>query len=287
MTFSQWAPKRKVEENYQVELSRLIDGFDKKIRRLELISPFDIIDRLQAYCDTEFFRGFAEASAYRMVTGLQVGQMQTWKEAARASMQGRVIYQALQNELQGSVGIAMRNIVKENARLISSLPSSLRKEANNFISRESLAGRRAEDIAKDLKAQFPKVAKARVLLIARTETSKASTALTRARSEDLGLAWYIWRTSEDARVRSAHRHMDKVLVNWNNAPSPEALDHEKSYGHYHAGDTFNCRCYPAPIVNINMVRWPAKVYYGGQIRYMTRARFEQISGASKRFGFAA
>ena len=287
MKFSQWAPKRKVEESYHIELSRLVDGFEKIIRHLDLMSPYGIMERLQAYVDTDFFREFAEAAATRMVTGLQIGQMQTWKEAAKESMQGRMIYQALQKELHGHTGMVMQRIIRENARLIATFPQQISKEVNSFISRESVKGRRAENIAKDLKTQFPKVAKSRLQLIARTETSKASTALTRARADDLGLAWYIWRTSEDQRVRSAHRHMDKVLINWNEPPSPEGLAHLKDYGKYHAGDTFNCRCYPAPIINLNLVRWPAKVYRGGQIHNnVTRAQFERL-GASGRFQFAA
>ena len=121
------------------------------------------------------------------------------------------------------------------------------------------------------------ISKSRISLIARTESSKASTALTEARAESLNLPWYVWRTSKDARVRSSHRHMDGVLIAWAEAPSPEALKGLKSYGTYQAGNTFNCRCYPEPLIYLDQVSWPHKVYHNGTIREMTRSAFKKIN----------
>jgi uncharacterized protein with gpF-like domain len=71
--------------------------------------------------------------------------------------------------------------------------------------------------------------------------------------------------------------MDKVLVRWSDPPSPEALDGEKSYGKYHAGEIFNCRCFPEPVIDFDDVTWPHKVYSGGQIQMMTLAQFKQLA----------
>jgi hypothetical protein len=70
--------------------------------------------------------------------------------------------------------------------------------------------------------------------------------------------------------------MQGVIVNWRDPPSPEKLVNEKSVGHYHAGCVFNCRCYAAPVISINDITFPAKVYLGGVIKRMTRKQFEQI-----------
>jgi hypothetical protein len=77
-------------------------------------------------------------------------------------------------------------------------------------------------------------------------------------------------------VRGSHRLLQGVLVQWSDPPSPEALFHERSYGHYHAGNTFNCRCYPAPVLNLNTLVWPHRVYAGGAIRMMTLVRFKEM-----------
>jgi hypothetical protein len=38
----------------------------------------------------------------------------------------------------------------------------------------------------------------------------------------------------------------------------------------------NCRCYAAPVILLNQISWPAKVYYGGAIRKMSKTQFESI-----------
>lgn len=58
------------------------------------------------------------------------------------------------------------------------------------------------------------------------------------------------------RVRKSHRIMEGVLVNWNMPPSPERLAGEKDVGNYHAGNIWNCRCYPEPLISVDDIRWP-------------------------------
>jgi SPP1 gp7 family putative phage head morphogenesis protein len=260
----------------------LVDRFSRVLDSLVITDPYEIIEALTSYVTrTPAFRDLARSAASRMVTGLMHDGARSWREAARSGMRGRDIYAALRNELKGPVGIRVQQLVDENAELISTFPDAMASRVNTFIERESQKGRRAEAIARDLQEQFPDVSRSRINLIARTETSKASTALTRSRAESLGLDWYVWRTSKDARVRDSHEIMDRVLVNWNDPPSPEALNDEKSHGNYHAGNIFNCRCYPAPVIDLGRVKWPSKVYTGGQIQQMTRARFERMSGHSR------
>jgi SPP1 gp7 family putative phage head morphogenesis protein len=189
-----------------------------------------------------------------------------------------MIYEALQKEMLGPLGVAVRIQIERNAQIIRTLPFDIAQQVTEHILTESMRGTRASDIAQQIKVFFPETSNAKANLIARTETSKASTALTKARSQELGVNWYVWRTSEDSRVRDAHRIMDGVMVKWNDPPSPEQLDGEKrTYGHYNCGDIFNCRCYPEPVIDLDFVDWPAKVYYRGSIQRMTRIQFEMIA----------
>ena len=112
---------------------------------------------------------------------------------------------------------------------------------------------------------------------ARTEVSKAQSALIRTRAEILNIQWYIWRTSQDERVRNSHKDMEGVLVSWKDPPSPEQLSKSKyQYGKYHAGDIFNCRCYAEPIVDIRFVKFPCKVYCNGRMIKMKKSEFLKI-----------
>jgi SPP1 gp7 family putative phage head morphogenesis protein len=229
---------------------------------------------------TRFFETASESIASRMATQMKVENARSWKAAARAGSRGREILSALREELEaGNVGARVREIVRENASLISSIPEEIRERISAEISDLEERGRRPEEIAEFLRERVPELTRSRAALIARTETSKSATALTRARSEDLGLDWYEWATSEDARVRPAHRLMDKVLVNWTDPPAPERLARIKStLGHYHAGNCPNCRCDSYPVLNIDDLKWPHKVYWRGTIRMYTRSKFAALSG---------
>jgi len=290
MTYDDWEPKKRIEETYRTELQRLADGFVSYLDPLHLIDPMQIIDALRSYFGADAFADLARAAASRMVTGLFVDGAKTWREAARESMRGREIYQALQHELQGPVGVTVRRLVKENAQLITTFDQmrignsrTLAQQTANFVNAEAYKGRRASAIASDLRKQFPKVAESRINLIARTETSKASTALTRARSEEMGWGWYIWHAVKDARTRKAHKLLDGVIVAWDDPPAPESfLGLKSNLGHYCAGDCPNCRCYCQPLLRLDRIDWPHRVYRKGIIKPMTRTAFSRISGMEER-----
>jgi SPP1 gp7 family putative phage head morphogenesis protein len=280
MKLDDWSPPLRIEENYRSALSRLMEMFNRMLQGVEITNPYEVVTYLRAFVNGNFYPDYAMAAASRMVTGLAVSSARTWRDAARESMKGGFFLEALQREMQGPVGARVRQIVEDNARLIRTFPDVAAKLVTSFIRQETEKGRRAEDIAVDLKKQFYSVTKARLNLIARTEVSKASTALNRAHAESLGLDWYVWRTSKDARVRSTHRHMDGVIVNWHEPPAPEALMGQKSkLGSYHAGDSPNCRCFPQSLLRMNQVQWPHKVFMAGAIRMMTYRDFARIAGA--------
>jgi SPP1 gp7 family putative phage head morphogenesis protein len=218
----------------------------------------------------------------QMVTQVNRANVQSWREAAAKASRGREIYLALRKELQGGpVGTRVRDLVSENARLISSIPADVREHLNHEIMRYQQEGLRPEAVAKMLRKRIPELTKSRAALIARTEVSKADTAMTRYRSEDLEIDWYMWQTAEDGRVRVSHRKMDKVLCRWDTPPPPEILAGEKSEGNYGPGEIYNCRCIALPVVSLDVISWPSKVYNGSSIVRMSRKAFLQFSGIKK------
>jgi SPP1 gp7 family putative phage head morphogenesis protein len=180
--------------------------------------------------------------------------------------------------MRGRTGAAVNRLIAENAKYISSVPVEAAERLVHEVRTAQQSGARAETVAKMMRQRFPALLRSRVALIARTETAKASTALTQARCEELDLDWYVWESSEDVRVRDSHRNMAGVLVPWNDAPRPEALVGEKSgLGAYHAGSCPNCRCYSAPVLALDDVRFPARVYWQGAVRRMTKQEFKKIA----------
>ena len=220
--------------------------------------------------------------ARRMFTWANVGNQRTWREAAAKSQHSRALYKYLQRELAGQTGRRVNQLIAENARYISSLPLTAAQTLVDEVTRAQQAGARPATMDKMLRQRFPKLLRSRVHLISRTETSKASAALTQARSEELNLPCYFWRTSKDQRVRDSHRLMDGVIIFWSDPPLPEALDGIKSgLGHYHAGEAPNDRCYGEPVLSFDDVKFPVKVYSGGTIKSMGKQEFlKRFSAAS-------
>lgn len=243
----------------------------------EAKTPQEATHLLNLYAQSQEYKDWCEELATKITTQVNIKVNGTWREAAAKAGRGSEIYKPLQAELKKPLGGDFWLKVKENARLIQTFPLDISTTLTQYIAEEGIKGRRSGDILVDLMKKFPTTAKSRLRLIARTEVSKTQTALTQARATALGADWYIWRTSEDERVRGSHDKMNGVLVNWKDPPSPETLAGMKSYGKYHAGDIFNCRCYPEPIVNFDYVEFPARVYYNGAIRTMSRKQFEKIA----------
>jgi SPP1 gp7 family putative phage head morphogenesis protein len=240
-------------------------------------SPEEVLAALRALFNSPEYQRFSDALAETIVTQLFTDAGRTWRQAAAQNSMGRVVRMSLAGELRGVVGGVVMEQIRRNAGIIRTLPLNISRDVTAYLQRESQKGRRAAEIAKEIQLRFPENSRANAQLITRTEVSKISTALTRARAEEIDLPWYIWRTSQDQRVRGSHKIMEGVLVRWAEPPSSELLAGEKSVGKYHAGEVFNCRCYPEPVLSLDDISWPCKVYTGGVIRMMTRAQFVKLA----------
>lgn len=268
-------PNKTTESRFIHAMNGLVAAMQRAVSKAE--TPQEAIRLLKRYAQTLEFSDWCDRLAYSLTAKIDKSSSQTWREAAAKAGRGSEIYKQIQEELKKPRGGVFWLKVKENAKLIKTIPDEIRTDLTKYIAEEGLKGRRSEDILADLIKKIPDKKKYILKRIARTEVSKTQTALIQARAASLGADWYIWRTSEDERVRGSHIKMNGVLVSWKDPPSPEALAGMKSAGKYHAGDIYNCRCYPEPIVNIDYVVFPAKVYYNGAIRTMNRKQFEKIA----------
>jgi SPP1 gp7 family putative phage head morphogenesis protein len=227
--------------------------------------------------NSKAYHNLADVIAERFVTLGNTIDSKTWREAARGGSQGNEIYELLYKNISGNVENAIHQKVIENAQLIKTLPLKISEDITTFVQSETFKGTRSSEIAKILKLRVSDYSKAKADTIARTESSKAMTALTEARAKDVGVNWYTWRTADDGRVRNSHAHMEGVLCRWDDPPAPEELIGKKSVGKYNAGNIYNCRCYPSPLVTLSRTVWPAKVHISGKIITMSKAEFEKIA----------
>lgn len=276
MKFRVWKGQLKVEAEYRKALEVLCDIFDH-IAKSSGADQEKYKRKMLNFQNSKAFDNYIESIVRRMVTPISVANMRTWRLASKKSTKGLLIYKLLKDEVDVNGNYIFEDQIRENVGLIKTLPSDVADKVVRDIVDEAIKGKRARTIETVIREQTDKHSRASARLIARTEVSKTTTAITKARSEDLDLKWYVWRTALDGdRVRKSHRNMEGVLVAWSNPPSPEKLVGEKDVGNYHAGNIWNCRCYPEPLLDIDDVKWPHKVYYQERIQSMTKTQFEQL-----------
>jgi SPP1 gp7 family putative phage head morphogenesis protein len=263
----------RIEQEYRRALDALMRSWMKLPTGIDLDAIFTFLQNGGG----ERVMQASDRLARSMVTATAVQNAQSWREAATKSTQGKRIFELLKREMDGPVGAQLRLLVEHHAKLIRSIPQDLAQDVASQIATRQMRGERAETIAKDIRTRLPEITKSRIAMLARTQVSVASESITRARAEHLGANWYEWLSSEDSRVRPSHRKMDRVICRWDDPPSPESLVGEKFIGRYNAGNIFNCRCTGVPILDLDEVHWPAKVYQSGSIKRMTRANFLKIA----------
>ena len=207
-----WMPKRRIEVAFRTALLDIAKGIVMRVG--ETSDPQLVVATLEHIAKTPDFIRLSEAIALKMVTGLFDDTARTWREAAQNNGRGKEIYAALQKELLGARGARIRALVKENAALIKTLPKHIADNVTAYVARETMKGRRASDIADEIRSMFPKDTKARAQLIARTQVSMTQTNLVRARAEDLGLDWYVWREQwrrQDAQKPQTHERRTREV----------------------------------------------------------------------------
>jgi len=130
----------------------------------------------------------------------------------------------------------LSEFVRENARLIKSIPEGLLNDIEGIVSRGVRRGRPASVMAAEITKRFG-VSESRAKLIARDQTSKLNGELTQLRQTSLGIRRYVWLTARDDRVREEHAERDGEIFSWDNPP-PDG----------HPGEPINCRCVAQPVL---------------------------------------
>lgn len=147
--------------------------------------------------------------------------------------------------------VAMR-LMNEQVALIKSIPLEAGLRAQRIAYEAMTQGVRAEanaDTIAELQEQMgmtEEVATNRALLIARTETARATASINQARAMAVGSGQYRWHNSGDGAVRESHRvyqgrKLQGRIFSWDNPPT---LDDGMTG---HPGTFPNCRCFAEPV----------------------------------------
>ena len=147
-----WEPKRRIELAFRRSLMELARQMIRHVGRTS--DPNAISNTLLQIAETKTFQRVCQAAALKMVTGLFDDQGRTWRQAAARNGRSRELYNLLRKELQGPTGRKLRDLVAENAALIRTLPTDIASDVAAYTSREAMKGRRASDIAEEIRTMF-------------------------------------------------------------------------------------------------------------------------------------
>lgn len=189
---------------------------------------------LRRYADT--LEPWAQAVAQRMVAEVAASDRVSWRKLS--SDIGRQLHREIDT---APTGEAMRASMQRQVGLITSLPIEAAERVHKLTQEGIAQGRRAADIADEIMASGD-VSRSRAELIARTETSRTATELTKARAEYVGSTHFQWVTAGDSDVRSTHKALNGKIFEWSNPPECDPGHHALP------GGIWNCRCFPRPLV---------------------------------------
>jgi len=163
-------------------------------------------------------------------------------DAAAWADRSRDMGDALRRELQSApTGSLMRSLLDDQVTLIKSIPLDAAQRVHQWTMTGIEDATRSREVAVEI-LRSNDVAASRATLIARTEVARTASKLTEARALHVGSEGYIWRTSGDSDVRESHREMNGKYVRWDTVPT--LSDGTET----HAGQIYNCRCYPEPVI---------------------------------------
>lgn len=225
-----FSPSKRAEKTYARQL-KSVAGRVKSV--LVNNSPEEAEKLLREY--EKAIEPWARQSSANMMRGVDRKNAQAWRSVAgRMGSDMRALLEA------PGIGAAVTEAIERNSLKIRFMVTGAADEVSKLVRESMVTGTRAEDLAAKI-AEIGEVSETDARRIARTEVSKANTALTLARAKSVRSEGYIWRTARDGDTRPSHRAMEGVFVKWSEQPTIDGMTG-------HAGDFPNCRCYPEPVV---------------------------------------
>lgn len=222
----------------------------------------------------EFAKKFAKELAKQGLSK-ERGVWRKYYEAAKRAH--HIVLPATYKEFEFQI---LTKTVQHNFNMIKSIPERMMEILNHKYTSTLI-----EEVAKGTlpRGSFEKTLAShgnnQAKLIARTESAKLQTAITRTRATDLGTVAYEWISSKDKRTRPSHREMNGVIVFWRSSDLEKPLL-DNMYGD--AGEFPNCRCDAQPIIDEDdLTKSNYKVYNYKQHKIVNLSKKELLEALNK------
>lgn len=231
-------------------------------------SRADIEQRLFKLDSSEKYNEFARKFSVELAKKGLNRERGIWRKYYEAAKKARhIILPSTYKSFELQV---YRQTVQHNFEMIKSIPQRMMEVLNHKYT-EALI----EEVAKGAlpRGNFAKMLSQhgvnQAKLIARTESAKLQTEITRQRASNVGAVAYEWVSSNDKRTRPSHREMNGVIVFWRPNMQQPLRDNMRG----DAGCFPNCRCDAQPIVDLEELsnaRYRVYNYKTDKIEWMTR-----------------
>ena len=137
--------------------------------------------------------------------------------------------------------------VSQNTDLIKSIGDDVRKQIATIVRDGFSRGLRWESVAKSINGTSLspgvfKKARNRAQLIARDQVASLNGNITKTQMQRGGVNAYIWRDSDDARVRQKHANLDGKIFSWGDKSVVDGVTYHQAPGGIIPGSEINCRC---------------------------------------------
>lgn len=133
--------------------------------------------------------------------------------------------------------------IENNVSLVRKIENETRAGIQEQLTSSFQQGLRVEQISENLSKSFG-FNQSRATLVARDQTLKFNSQITKERHRQVGVQEYTWITSRDGNVRPDHEVLDGTTQKWS---EPPVVD-QKTGRRAHPGEDFQCRCIAAPVI---------------------------------------
>lgn len=243
-------PSASAERDFYRQLKKVAQTSGHIVERhMPTVShPFDersMHDALRSY--SEALGPWAERQSTKLLQQVQKSNKRAYTNKSKA-IGTALKYGAGDQEV---MKVALR-LMMEQVGLIKSIPIEAGLRAQKIAFESVLRGARAQETAgyidelQDELDDSTHVAVSRALLIARTETARATAAINQSRAQAVGSNQYRWHNSGDESVRHSHKvykgkRLQGMIFSWDSPPTLE----DGMTGH--PGTFPNCRCFAEPV----------------------------------------
>lgn len=262
---------RQIERRYQAEFVTAIKEIEKNIKEKlfenlnALVQKRETSLRLDTYVDDletmmSEITIFANNENQKIIAGLnEKGQkISGWNKKELSKVYESVLGVNLFDRLSVDgewLDTEIKSWAKENTALINKLSEDMLKDVESITLRGLREGQSIDTLKSEIQKRFS-ITENRAKLIARDQTARLNSNLSKARQQNLDLDLYEWSSAGDERTRDSHAALDGYVCTYSD-PTIISDDGGKTWfsrasvGGYigDPGTDIQCRCVALPILD--------------------------------------